>query len=79
MALWHLMGKYNPTELRISEVFANQSFLTEGVELFEIYQQVWGLANNRMTAKIMEKMCSNAVQRIKTIKMPFPAIASMPM
>lgn len=52
--------------------------LTEGVELFEAYQQVWGLANNRMIAKIMGKMCPNAVKRIKTIKMSFPAIASMP-
>lgn len=26
MALWHLMSKYNPTELRIAEFFAIQSY-----------------------------------------------------
>lgn len=45
--------------------------------MFEGYQEVWGLANNRMI-KIMKKMFYIVVQRIKTIKMLFPVTASKP-
>lgn len=46
--------------------------------MFEGYQEVWDLANNRMITKIMKKMFYILVQRIKTIKMLFPVTASKP-